>query len=233
MINIGICDDIPELCNILHNQLLTGNYTSLPCNISIYHNAQELLDARPELDLLFLDIEMPGMSGMELLQQHGALFENTRVAFLTSHTEFACQGYKVNAYRFLKKPVTDEDLEELFEKLEKTLLLHKPIKIGTQHNELTILLKDIVYIEAFKNGTYVVTKTNKWQSAMRLKEIFEMLPKTYFYQPHKSFIINMFQISQLMFKDCQLKMSDDSLIDIAHHKRKDFIEFYDNFRLHT
>lgn len=233
MINIGICDDIPELCELLYNQITNGNYTSIPINISIYHNTRELINASPKPDVLFLDIEMPEMTGMELMQQYGTLFTNTKVIFLTSHSEYVYDGYKVNAYRFCPKPISDGDLRELFETLEKEQILYKTIRVHTQQTAVSIYLKDIIYIEAFKNGSYIITSTDKWQTTMRIKDIIKELPANYFYQPHKSFIVNMTQIQQPLLKEYMLRMSDNSFIDIAKHKRKDFTEFYSKFLLHS
>ena len=53
MYKIGICDDMPELCDIFHRQLLEGNYTDESMEISIYHSAKEIIDAAPQLDILF------------------------------------------------------------------------------------------------------------------------------------------------------------------------------------
>lgn len=231
MLRIGICDDMPEMCDIFRAQLLKGNYTTQPFEISIFHSAQEILDTLPKLDLLFLDIEMPEMSGMELMRQHGALFEDTNVVFLTAHSKFVYDGYKVKAYRFLHKPAEDFELREIFQSMEKEEILNTSLSLPVPHmNTVCVRLKDIIYIESRINYSYVVTTKGTLKCSMRLKDILPKLPDSYFYTPHRSYIVNMRHVIFVFRKERRILMSNEAYVDISYRKLADCIDFFMTFQ---
>lgn len=74
MLQIGICDDYLPLAESLQKQLLSKKYTKLPFETTLYTSALQIVAEKPKLDLLFLDIEMPDMTGIELTRKHADLF---------------------------------------------------------------------------------------------------------------------------------------------------------------
>lgn len=228
MYKIGICDDMPEMCDIILNQLKKETYTEQSLEFYIYHSAKEILDASPELDILFLDIEMPGMTGMELMEQHGALFEDTKVVFLTSYTNYVYSGYKVKAFRFLQKPADTDDLRELFKAVDKENVLNGLLTLPGVNMEQPVQLrfKDILYIESTKNYSNIITSNNIWECKATMKEILTQLPEQFFYQTHKSYIINMKHVLRIFQKERRVLMSNGSKVDISYRKRTDFIDAY-------
>ena len=83
---IGICDDNPAFCEILKKILYTEHYLQKDDQVQIFHSAQEVLKQKDPIhfDILFLDIQMPVMSGPELLYRYSAVFKTSRVVLLTA-----------------------------------------------------------------------------------------------------------------------------------------------------
>ena len=221
---IGICDDMPSLCTMLKNILLSGDYLENSDQIIEFHSGQEIIDSGRacELDLLFLDIEMPGLSGMELLRQYGHFFQHTKIVFLTSYPQYVYEAFEVNAYRFLNKPIEQKKIQELFTSLRREQELNRIITLPTYGTDISIRLVNILFVEVYNNYTYIHTLQNNYKCYMRLKEFKDLLPEPYFYQPNKSHIINMNFIRRIDKKWWVAIMCDETRISISYRRRKLF-----------
>ena len=234
---IAICDDIPDFCAMLKESLLAGNFLNQDDRILEFHSAKEFLEKAPlsEVDLLFLDIEMPEMTGIELLRQYRHLFRDTKVVLLTSHLDFVFDGYKYQVYRYLKKPAQPDELAELFHDLDSENLLSQTISLHTTDGkDLSVKLQDILYIEVYNNYTYVTTTQQSWKSwkcYIRLKDFKLLLPEDYFCQPNQSYLVNMKYIQQLDLKNRQITMPNGTPVDISFRCLKDFKKQYANYQL--
>lgn len=232
MLYIGICDDIPQQAEQFKKRLQNGNYTSQQLTIYLFNSAQELLESSVTLDLLFLDIEMPEMSGMELLKYHGTLFQNTKVIFLTSYTNYAIEGYQYQVYRFLpKQDLDDSVLLEVFETFEKENILNHSIDLFYQGKMTPVLLKDIMYIESENSYCNVTLPNTTLHCFMRLKDLIPLLPKEYFYQTHRAYIVNMKYIKHFNDKESYLVMNDGGRVYIARSKKQEFEEVHTMFMM--
>lgn len=123
-IRIAICDDDSIGRGLLQESLeylLQEN--NLQAEISSYCSGQELLREQNRYDILFLDIRMPKINGIRTAEKYREWYEDTIIIFLTSYEDYVFEGYKVNAFRYLKKPMEQEKLREALlsavSKLEK------------------------------------------------------------------------------------------------------------------
>jgi len=152
-----------------------------------------------EVDLIFLDIEMPRINGLEFAKK---ISKNTMVIFTTAHKEYALESYNLNAIDYLLKPV----LPTRFEKaVEKAFTYYKLLKsengivekltqnfifIKAERKYYKILFEKILYIEALKDYVIIHTFRDKVITAMNLKTIHSKLPKDIFIRVSKSYIVN-------------------------------------------
>lgn len=160
------------------------------------------------VDVMFLDIEMPKMNGLELIR---TLKNAPLIILTTSHTKFAVDGFDLNVFDYLVKPISHE---RFFHCVEKIINHFNAKKISANNSAdlllrdgkefISIKLKDIVAITS--NGDYVVVDTGVKTSVHKypLKSILEMLPE-YFLQIHRSFIINMRMIEKIKSKSVVVK----------------------------
>lgn len=157
-----------------------------------------------KIDLIFLDINMPEITGFELLS---SLNQNYLVVFTTAYNEYAVKSYDVNAVDYLLKPITYDKFLRAIEKAIKIFNINKAhqeqremvskeqvlnIKSGGQNH--LIRTNDIKYIEA--SGNYVIYNTvqKKIIAQQTIKQVEEMLPTEYFSRVHKSFIISLLSV---------------------------------------
>lgn len=117
---IAICDDE----KIYRKQLMTELekiIKSLDVIIDEYDNGKELIDKydKYKYELVFLDIEMPAMNGIDLARALRVKSDTLEIVFLTGHIEYALEGYEVNALRYLTKPVNPQKLQEVISFITK------------------------------------------------------------------------------------------------------------------
>lgn len=152
-----------------------------------------------EVDLIFLDIEMPRINGLEFAKK---ISKNTMVIFTTAYKEYALESYNLDAIDYLLKPV----LPARFEKaIEKAFAFYKLLKsengivekltqnfifIKAERKYYKILFEKILYIEALKDYVIIHTFRDKVITAMNLKTIHSKLPKDIFIRVSKSYIVN-------------------------------------------
>jgi len=166
-------------------------------------NAFEALEimTKVKIDLLFLDINMPELSGMEMMKTLG---HEAGVIFTTAYSEYAVESYRVNAIDYLLKPITYQDFLKAAVKAQKVLSTKAsttthPEKgyffVKSEGRDKRINLEDIDYIESLSE--YVrIHRSGKppVMSLMRLKSIERMLPMDRFMRVHRSYIVNLSKI---------------------------------------
>lgn len=230
---IAICDDMPELCMILKDTLLSGNYLHKEDEILEFHSATELLKQAPlqMLDLLFLDIEMPEMSGLDFMRQYRHLLTRAKIVFLTSYSDYAAQGYELDIFRYLEKPVQPEKLTELFQSLEREEVLNRIISVHVQGTDYPIRLGNILYVEVYNNCSFIVTMRESLKCHIRLKEFKQLLPSEFFYQSNKSYILNLRHIQLFDRKTGMATMSNGARLDVAYRNRRAFKKMLTSFTL--
>lgn len=130
---IAVCDDEPIFRKQL-KAILEEYYCSLDVLVLSYSSGEELLGAVKgnPFDLVFLDIEMEGIDGLETAKRLNELVSDLPVILLTSHTELAMEGYEVRAFRFLGKPVDKRKLQEALGAFEKLRQQEQKIEIVTE-----------------------------------------------------------------------------------------------------
>jgi DNA-binding LytR/AlgR family response regulator len=158
--------------------------------------AFELLH-REQIDLLFLDIQMPGITGLNFLK---SLKNPPQVIFTTAYMEYAVEAFELEAVDYLLKPITFERFIKAIQKIgtqkevpavTSSQPSDEAIFIKVQKRLLRIAYPDIFYIEGFGDYIKVVTANTVHTSYSTLNKIAELLPEQQFMRIHKSFIINL------------------------------------------
>ncbi len=222
---IAVCDDeqifVDDVVKKLKEQ-------SEQCEISEYISGEDLLNSPLEFDMIFLDIEMTGINGINAaftLRERG--FDGM-IIFLTSHTEFMPDAFKVKAFRFLDKPLDSEKFNEAFSEAKKEIMNTEHILLSDRNGKTVYLkLTDIVYLEAYGDGTYIYGKTGiVYDTDKPLKYWKEQIGSEHFYQIHKSFIVSYLYVSDIS-KDGQVVMKGfKQPLDIS---RRNVVPFRNGF----
>ncbi len=192
---IAICDDEKIMRDRL--RVCLGRYDKDLC-CDEYKSGLELLSSSDKYDIIFLDIEMPGISGMETAGELRRRKSNARIVFLTNHLECIQDAFKVKAFRFLSKPVDHEELNETLRETQAEILSLESIVISHKGRIDTIPLKKLVYFESFGDGTYIYdTDGNVYECSVQLKEWDKQLGGKGFFKIHKSYIVSLGCVSHI------------------------------------
>lgn len=158
-------------------------------------------------DLVFLDIEMPMGSGLELLRSVKNIVPLT--VFVSSHGEFALEGFELTAFDFILKPATEERfhntimrIEEYWEMKQKAAAytIHfeqEMITIKQGHEQLRIPLQEIIYLEAMGDYTKLFTTHARYMTLVALSQFLEQLPSSHFSRIHRSYAVANSKIKKL------------------------------------
>ena len=239
MITAIIVDDEPYSCESLAT-LLERYCADVKLLDICYSGADALKAIREQIPtLLFLDIEMPGMNGFEMLQQLPAT--NFSIIFTTSYDQYAIKAIKFSALDYLLKPVDREELQNavqkaihkshetlpeqieiLLQKLNHPTIPINKIAIPTMEGLQMLFIENVISCSADSNYTVLHLKNKQKITASRtLKEIEEMLDDYSFLRVHHSYVVNLNEIEKYIKGDGgYLIMTDGSNIDVSRSRKE-------------
>lgn len=159
-----------------------------------------------KVDLIFLDIQMPGLNGIEFAK---TIPEKTLVIFTTAYPEFALEGFELDALDYLVKPVKEARFRKA---VNKAFAYHKLLEsevptseiqrggddyffVKSERKFIKIYFKSILFIEGLKDYVVMQTEDQKIITAMNIKTIYEQLPQNVFVRVSKSYIINIREVA--------------------------------------
>lgn len=235
MLRIAFCDDeLPELC--LAQEYLNSYCTEqgLEIDSTSYLSALDLLadlERGGRFDILFLDVLMPGMTGMEAAAEIRSHDSNVKIIFLTSSPEFAVQSYGVGAYFYLLKPYRQEDFCRVVASAvaacskERTDGLVLRCKNGITRVELS----RIEYCEVRHRTLYIhLIDGSILESCGSLDDLSRQLQEyERFLRPHRSYLVNLERVSSMSYKT--ITMADGTEIPIPRGKYGKIKERYLEF----
>ncbi|WP_102407294.1 LytR/AlgR family response regulator transcription factor [Parabacteroides bouchesdurhonensis] len=233
----AIIDDEPLAISLLESYVNKTPFLELAGKYNSAVNALPELNKQP-VDLLFLDIQMPELSGMEFSRM---LEGNTRVIFTTAFEQYALDSYKVNALDYLLKPISYPDfLKSANKALQWYELLNsneagkdapqtvppsiKSIFVKTEYKLVQIELCKILYIEGLKDyiKIFVEDEPRPVLSLMSMKSMEEMLPADHFIRVHRSFIV---QPEKIKVIERNRIVFGKEYIPISDNYKQKFMEF--------
>ncbi len=188
--------------------------------VGSYSSAVQAMKELPglEVDLLFLDIQMPELSGLEYSK---IVDSRTRIVFTTAFSQYALDGYRVNALDYLLKPISYVDfLQAVNKALHWYSLTHKPeesesIFVKSDYKLIQVELKKILYIEGLKDYVkiYMEDLPRPILSLMSMKSMEDLLPSNRFMRVHRSFIVQKDKIriidrGRIIFNKTSIPVSD-------------------------
>ncbi|WP_455664733.1 LytR/AlgR family response regulator transcription factor [Phocaeicola sp.] len=228
--NCIIVDDEPlarEAIELLTKDISSLNLTGTFNNAA---SAAQFMDQNV-VDLIFLDIQMPGINGIEFAKM---ISKRTLIIFTTAYSEYALDSYEVDAIDYLIKPVDPERFKKAVTKAfsyHSLLLQEDKENIETAADEyffvkserkyFKVNFEDILFVEGLKD--YVILQLNEQRiiTRMNLKAIYDLLPKSIFLRVNKSYIVNTTQIEAFDNNDIFIKNYE---IAIGNSYRDSFFE---------
>lgn len=163
-----------------------------------------------QVDLIFLDIEMPEMTGLELLSN---LTNPPKVIIVSAYEQYALKGYEFEVVDYLLKPVSFDRFLKSANRIHDLLQTEQKdaddyIFVKSDKQLKKILFRDILFIESMENYVIIQTVSSKEIVYTTLKQIYESLPQDIFQQTHRSYIVNIDQVNAI----------DGNLLNVNSHK---------------
>lgn len=225
-LKIAICDDEQVFIKKFKKHLSEFN-VNYNYEITAFNSGEELLDnyAVGQYDIIILDIEMKGMNGIETAKRIRIIDKDITIAFLTSHENFAIQGYDVKAERYILKQQPEhmyrEQLAALFnEYIQK----NKYFEYCNNNQAFSAKLSDILYFEVFIRQIMVHTLNVEFKYYGKLSDLEKNYSNYGFVRNGKSFLIN---ISNIKFIDKEhIIMKNDDKIPLGRSVRNNVVEKY-------
>ncbi len=223
MISVGICDDEKQCREQIKNLLeLYFKEKGPHYELWEYESGADFLDRGEEINLLFLDIEMEGVSGIEL-KDYLQAEEEIRIIFVTGHVEGMPEAFGKNVYGFLEKPLDAQKLEKylarVIEDIEEDIIL---VLKGVQ-GEMALRQKDIYYFASEKKYSRVVGREGETFCDMSLQQLEEMLGQKSFFRCHKSYLVNLGNISDA---NQSIRLKNGESIPVSRRKAKELKDAY-------
>ena len=229
-----IIDDEPLAQNIIKQYALKIPDLTVvaTCNDAIC--AHTVLNEQA-VDLLFLDINMPKLSGISFLKN---LSNPPQVIFTTAYSEYALEGFELNAVDYLKKPFSFDRFCKAYYRAEEIIRLKQQSSAPTiepdtdflfiKSNKKTIKIKyaDIQFIEGLGDYIKIHLSNEKLVTNLSMKKIFGLLPEKQFYRIHKSFIISIDKIENI---EGNMVSINGTKLPIGNSYRQDFVGFINSF----
>ena len=240
-------DDEPLALDLLSKFIQQTTFLELEGKFS---NAIEALGYinQHEVNLIFMDIQMPDLSGMELARILDGKKDSgtTRVIFCTAYHQFALEGYKVEALDYLLKPYSYEDFltaaTKAYQYFGRIGTLAQPslpttpaasadyIFLKVEYQLVKVVLKDITHIEAYKDyvKVHLTSKNHPLLSLTSMKNMEELLPKDRFMRVHRSFIVSLDHIDSISKNVIHIGSQPITVGDLYKEQFTEFVSRWTN-----
>jgi DNA-binding LytR/AlgR family response regulator len=193
---LAICDDEKEIRELLGSKIQKLCPNAI---INYYATGKDLLSAHIIPDILFLDIQMPEIDGMETARKLRKISKDTIIIFVTALEEYVFQAFDVVAFHYIVKPFNDEKLELILQNAIKQyhentqkhnpLPKEKYIMIKNGGNHTKIFLDKIIYAEVFNRKIVIYLTDNEIEYYGKLSELEKLLGEDFF-RPHRSYLVH-------------------------------------------
>lgn len=226
-INIAICDD-SETDALAARKVIrnTLNHLKQEAEIEYYFNAKDiqnkLLKGKEPLDLLILDIDMPGISGLELA---GALRANNLkllIIFLSNHEEFVFKAVEFQPFRYIRKIKLETEMPIAIQSAVNIIKINsdKQIVLNTDDGEMKVMVSDIMYFETDGRKLAVwLSNERKLLINKTIIDLQELIAKENFISIHRSCVVNTDYVKNM--HDTILTMKNGQQLAVSRRKYKD------------
>ena len=222
---IGICDDQEIAANLLKDHVVSilKEMGVVGWRVETYHSPITLLKHIESMDILFLDIEMPDMDGIEAGGKIQETNPDCKIIMSTSRTDRYKDAFKINASRFVTKPFVRDEIKEALSSCLKMTLGENTIDVFQNRISHKVKEKSITYIRAFNGYVEVFTANQVFRKDVSLDELEKELDEKIFFRIHRQYLINMQHISSYDNKAVEI---GDMSIPISRRRYSDFVKAF-------
>lgn len=228
MINIAICDDNKNVISRMKECL--EEYKNDKCLIVTYECGEELLQEQKIFDIIFLDIDMQGLDGIETAKHIRKYDKNVKIIYVTNFTEYTNLAFEVHAFGYLSKPIVKEKIYSQLDEATQYFNNKKEnnlIEFVTNEGIIRLAPSDIYYFEYVNRKVKIKTLNKTYITKQKISSIAVDMECFGFLVPHKSFTVNLFYIKAI--KGYDLLMLDGSIVPLSQKRSVEFRETFNIF----
>ena len=235
-VEIAVCDDEQvHIDRIVKYIDVYSEESEININITSYNSGMALLkdieNDDLKYDIIFLDVEMPEITGIELAKKIRMLGDkNVRIVFVSHYPEYMQDSFDVQAFYYLSKPLNYNDFCIIIKKLIKSIedsVIHKIIIPTNTHQKIIVNPDDIIYIEAIKtekNALHFILKNDDVYCNGTINEWENKLGKTHFLTPYRGTLVNLNHIH--IVEKTSLIMTNGDTLPLSRHYQKQVRSFF-------
>ncbi len=228
MIKTGICDDKKSSLTLLEDTISEClKELKTAAEIFTYDTGRDLLKSYEELDLIFLDMEMPEMDGIEIGKRLREKGFSGKIIMAGAGTERFKEAFTIDTFRFVSKPFQKEEIMEALKDYIETKPGIKEITVHRKRNEYVFYQKDILYVYAVNSSIELCMKDGIYRMEGSLSELEGILDSRLFYKISRQYIVNLKEISK--YKDEKVMIQGTEL-KVSVRRKKDFEKAYQIFQ---
>lgn len=158
------------------------------------------------VDVIFLDINITGIDGVVIAKNISKFSEKPYIVFITAYKEHAVEAFEIEAFDYILKPYDETRIKSMLKKLELSYnskngelhIISNRINLFKNDKIIVTSIDDIYYCEAKERETCVLTKNEEYFVKMSISEFYDTLPKEMFFRCHRSYIVNLTKIKEII-----------------------------------
>lgn len=227
--NILICDDEEKYAEELkyHIEKYMAERYAENVHIDCYTDPAKAMGEKV-YDLVFLDIQMNDTDGITLAKALKKRNNKVIIFFVTAYNGYQDEAMDLRAFRFFEKPFDPKrlytGLDKAMEYLDETYL---DIYLYKEQAQKKVLIDNIVYIESGNRKTTLYTLNGKYETRESIEHWYNLLPHTFFYKVHKSFLVNLHYVET--YKYTELFLNDGTRIPVSPRKQASFHKYWNMY----
>lgn len=232
---VAIVDDELEMTNQIRSFLERyQREQSVYMEVDVYHRGDDFAqgykhevddDFGYTYDLIILDVEMPGINGIETAQEIRKVDSNTIIMFITNLAEYAIHGYSVEAIDYVLKPITYEDFAMKISKAMRYVErnVKRQIILHTSEGDIPVSVADIYYIEVVRHYLHYHTTSGKYEVRGVMKQLEQELQELKFRRCNQSYLVNLAHVKAIRGNDVVV---GNDYVPISRNKKSEFMEAF-------
>lgn len=228
---ICICDDDCFTVREIRNLLEPFQTEAESFSISDFSCGEDLIEFYKNggsFDIVFIDIEMKGINGIEAAETIREFAPETIIIFVSSYSSYIFDAFRIEALHFLVKPIKEKEFIEVFTRaMKKYTAVNASVILKWESVRNKISINKISYVEGYRRHLTVHTAEGIFESVGKISEIYEILKPHGFVRVHQGFIVNMNYIKS--FNASEVVLTDGSRVAVSVRKKQEALKAYDIF----
>lgn len=222
MWKIAICDDEKKMVETMRQDILSYGKE---CEIDCFYSGEELLSEKKTYDIIFMDIDMQGINGIEAAKQIREKDKNVKIIYVTSYTDYVNYAFSVHAFAYLLKPVKREEIHRQLQEADSYYKERKEaqaLRFATKEGTLEKKVDEIFFMEYKERHVFMRADDGEHQLSGSISEVSKRMGKHGFAVPHKSFCVNLYHVKNV--KGYDVFMMNGDVIPLSQKKSVEFRE---------